>query len=219
MAIQFIRNRVYRLTSTGAVVAAVVGGGLIGCGQQVDSPADNVPDANEIARQAASEMQNDQRMANELLKELQKTDPSIFDVYMDVDAQGKKVAVISRKAPDGSVESWTTPPVEQLAQEKQQQEASSGGPSMGSTLMSMAMGALAGYALANMFSNRVNRHASPAQYQQNKAAAQSNYQRSVAQGQQQRAATRANSLRQQGAFGNSNNSSQRRQTYSSGSGG
>lgn len=210
MTIQFIKNRVYRLTSSGVVVAAM-GVGLAACGQQVDSPADNALDSNEIARQAAAEMQNDQRMANELLKELQKTDPSIFDVYMDIDEQGQKVAVISRNAPDGSVESWTTPPVDQVVQEKtEQQEASSAGPSMGSTLMSMAMGALAGYALANMFSSRVNRHGSAAQYQQSKAGAQSNYQRSVAQGQQQRAATRASTMRQQGAFANRNSTSPRR---------
>ncbi|RMX03502.1 hypothetical protein D8I35_16635 [Corticibacter populi] len=219
MSIQLIKNRVYRLTGTG-VVAAAVGLALGACTQEPEPPADLGLDAGEIARQAAAEMQSDQRLASELLTQLQKTDPRIFDAYIELDAQGRKVAVISRRNDDDSIESWTTPPIEQILQNSQsgqgQQEAQAGGPSMGQMLAGAAMGALAGYALANMFSSGAQRFGNAGQYQQAKTASQSSYQRSVAQNHQQRAATRASALRQQGAF-SGNNAAPRRSTMGSGS--
>lgn len=172
-----------------------------------------------------NEINADQAQARELLRELQKNDPTVRDVYFSMDGNGNKVVNVARENPDGTITTWQSDALSEQVPGYGKQDEATGGSGMGSALLAGAGGALMGYMLANMFMNRggsMANHPSASQYDQNKQQAKRQYQSSVAQNQRQRmsglgSAANTSQTRARGAFAPaSSTTSSRSSSYGSG---
>jgi len=179
----------YTKTTAMVMVAAMA---MTGCG-----PSDNGPtyDPSAAARNITSQMAHQQTQETaQLLKELQKLDPTVRSVDFVLE-DGQKTIQVGREAADGKLTIWVMPPADyaKMASETNSKmvasgqgggnpaspnSPASGGYSGGEMLMSAGAGLLAGALMGSMLSNSSGRTASftsPQTYNSYRQASTSSY--------------------------------------------
>lgn len=199
-----------------ALLGALV---LTGCeDNDVVSYNNTGPEVEGEARKLALDQLNqDAELAKSLRQELAAKDPSVTDVYFKLDEQGERTVVVVRETADGQIETWEAP-ASALAQAEAQAEKEAGSQaSAGSSILPIMGGLLAGYMLANAFSNQAGRMAQTSReaHTRERAMQNSAYNSSVSNKARSQAQQRSTLNRTRG--GSFSSSGTRSSGYSSGS--
>lgn len=140
-----------------ALNSAVMGGIAVGS-MVILTACAPAEDHNEQAvnSSVSNALNADASNAAQLLSELQKQDPSIIDVHFKGDPSNRMI-VVARKTGTGEVVTTEIPYATVQAAVPATQQATDGSSGFGTMLMSGAIGAMAGYMMANALTpNRSN---------------------------------------------------------------
>lgn len=142
------------------VPAIVIGASvLVGCGEHEPDDDNMTPvDAEQTNLEVAKAINTDNSNVQGILKALQEKDPTILDAHLKGEP-GSRVIVVGKLDSDGNIQQMEYPYDKLLAESTagtQQTASAAPGSGLATMLTAAAIGAAAGYLIANATANRQN---------------------------------------------------------------